>query len=734
MHHYQDPGQPVGRRVEDLLSRMTLEEKVHELGNDAPANERLGIPLMNHGEILHGVMWRSTNVAEDPERYEGVRPTVFPQAIAMGCTFDPELIERIGDAIAREARALDRHHCYSPNLDIACDPRFGRVEENFGEDPQLVARLGVAIIKGFQGTGEERFDSRHVLATAKHFAGYGAVRGGINGAEVDLGERPLREVHLVPFEAAVKEAGVVCIMPSHHAQEGVPCHGNHWLLRQVLRQEWGFEGFVASDNSDVYRLYAMQNVAEDERGAAILGLRSGVDMDLVLQRRAEVMCYPVLPELVREGRVSETEVDAAARRILRAKFLLGLFDDCQREDPRETCLSDAHRELALEGARKSHVLLANDGLLPLDASKGQIVALVGPHARVCQYGGYVGDITPDGITPEQGLRDVLADSGNLLVEPGCTFGVEDGPVASGCENVDEDALIASAVAAAERADAVVLTLGGIRKTCGEGADNADIRLPGRQHELAHSVLHLGKPTVLVLIGGRPWAVADIVERCNAVLLAWYGGVMAGRALAESLCGLNNPGGRLSMSFPKSVGHTQCSYLRRPSFTGSGWGEYRQHDNEPLFPFAHGLSYTKFSYGPVRLSANRIGPAGTVSATVEVTNAGDHAGEEVVQCYVSDETATVTPFVKRLRGFQRIRLEPGESSEVSFQLGPDDLSLWDTHMEKVVEPGWFTVQVGGSSAEGETARFAVVAPGCGVVRRSKKDTVAFSHEDDTEVPL
>ncbi len=390
------------------------------------------------------------------------------------------------------------------------------------------------------------------------------------------------------------------------------------------------------------------------------------------------------------------------------------------------CLCEQHRTLALEAARESQVLLANDGLLPLAQGGDSTIALVGPHADVCHYGGYVGEITPQGVTPAQGLRSLLVNPDRLTVEPGCTFGQEG-------EIEDVDAMIRQAVAAAKNADRVILALGGTRQTCGEGRDNADIRLPGRQHELAHAVLECGKPTVLLLIGGRPWAVADLVERCNAVLLAWYGGVEAGTAIAQTLLGIHNPGGKLSMSFPKSVGHTQCSYLRRPFFTGAGWGGYRQHDNDPLFAFGHGLSYTTFSYGDVKLSAGAIGQAGTVVVTTAVTNTGKRTGDEVVQCYVSDESASVTQFVKRLRGFQRIRLEPGESREASFRLGPDELAIWDMHMRKMVEPGWFTVQVGGSSAEGKTARFEVIDARGRRSSESRAEAIGFTRADDMEAP-
>jgi beta-glucosidase len=307
--------------------------------------------------------------------------------------------------------------------------------------------------------------------------------------------------------------------------------------------------------------------------------------------------------------------------------------------------------------------------------------------------------------------------------PGCGFGIDG-------EDLDEDAAIDAALRLTEDSDVVILALGGSRATCGEGVDNADIRLPGRQHELAHAVLDLGKPTILLLVGGRPWAVADIVERCNAVLLAWYGGVEAGHAVADTISGSSNPGGRVSVSFPRSVGHFPCGYLRRPAFNGSGHGAYRQHSNEPLFPFGHGLSYTSFGYSPVRLSQERIGPKGTLRVGVTVRNTGDRAGDEVVQCYVRDEVASVSPFEKQLRGFQRIHLEAGEERELQFNLGPEELGMIDRHMQKVVEPGWFTVQVGGSSASGEIARFLVSASDEPVSQT--KQAVQMRPEDDAEV--
>ncbi len=716
-------------KIEKLLEQMTLEEKAAELGNDAPANERLGIARMNHGEILHGVMWREGHVEANPERYEGARPVIFPQAIAMGCTFDPELVERMGRAIAREARALDRHHCYSPCLDIAWDPRFGRVEETFGEDPHLVSRLGVAIIHGFQGRGEERFDSRHVLATVKHFAGYGEVRGGINGEEVNIGERRLREVHLPPFEAAVKEAEVACVMPSHHSQEGEPCHANLWLLRDLLRREWGFSGFVVSDNIDIFRLHSMQRVAADLDEAAILGLKAGIDLELVLGRNSDFMCYQRLPRLVREGRITEAEIDVLVRRVLKAKDAIGLLEgDGFGEDPGAVCGCDEHRQLAREGARASQVLLKNDGLLPLDPAAPPQLALIGPHAQHCELGGYIGEITANAVSPLEGLKALLGGTAEISVADGCVFQPDEA-------QQTDDACIAEAVATARRADVVILTLGGTRGTCGEGRDNADIRLPGRQHELAHAVLDLGKPTVLVLIGGRPWAIADLTARCNAVLLAWYGGVEAGHAIAETLFGHNNPGGKLCMSFPRSIGHTQCSYLRRPFFNGAGWGDYRQHDKLPLYPFGHGLSYTTFVYDRVKLSCERIGVGGSLTASIEVTNTGDLPGTEVVQCYVTDEIASITPFVKQLRGFRRIHLRPGERKEVAFTLGPEELAIWSRQMERIVDPGWFTVQLASNSADdsGSTARFEVVDPRLGSTTTEPVKTGTISREQDMEAP-
>jgi beta-glucosidase len=722
MKTYQNPDENIETRIDDLMSRMTLEEKVHELIHEAPANERLGIPRMRMGEILHGTLEWSNNV---PEENAGALPTVFPIPLAMGCCFNPEMIEQAGRCIAREARAFGHHQCYSPNLDIAMDPRFGRVEENFGEDPCLVSHLGVAMIHGFQGRGQERFDARHVLATAKHFAGYGAVRGGVNGAEVDMGERVLREVHLAPFEAAVREAQVAGIMPSHNTLDGVPCHGNAWLLRDVLRDEWGFDGVVVSDNVDVYRLHAMQNVSHCFAESALLGIRAGVDMELVLKHREGFFCYHLLPELVEEGLIREEEIDVAVKRNLRAKFRLGLFEGDEHEDPHSIGNNQEHRAVSLEMAKQCHVLLKNESLLPLNADDEKTIALIGPHGDICEYGGYTGDIAAPGVSPLEALRSMYCNPDKINFERGCTFD-------ENCDKPDEAEMINQAMAAAEKADLVILTLGGTRKTCGEGTDNADIGLPGLQRTLAHAVLNSGKPTALILIGGRPWDVADIIERSHAVLVAWYGGCEAGNAIAQTLFGKNNPGGKLSMSFPKSAGHTQCSYLRRPSFNGAGQGEYRQHDVNALYPFGYGLSYTTFEYSDLQLSSKKIGTAGSVIASVTITNTGDRAGDEVAQCYLTDEVASITPYLKRLCDFQRIHLKPGESQKVDFNIGPDAMALWNIRIEHVVEPGWFTVQVGTSSNDGLTDRFVVHDQKTRFIDSKKSNDITISREIDMDL--
>ena len=680
----------IAQKVKQLISEMTLDEKIAEMTQDAPANDRLGIPYMKYGEALHG-LWLVLD-------YYG-NTTVYPQAVACASTWEPELIKKMASQTALEARALGVTHCYSPNLDVyAGDARYGRVEESYGEDPYLVSRMGVAFIQGLQGTGDEQFDENHVIATAKHFVGYPENRRGINGGFSDMSERRLREVYLPPFEAAVKEAQVGSVMPGHQDFNGVPCHMNTWLLKDILRDELGFDGFIVSDNNDVGRLETMHFIPETRTKAAILGLKAGVDMDLVIGKNVELATYHsnILKDTVTQDPSLMPYIDKATSRILTAKYKLGLFDEEPKEIDEETVNAgrDGHREFALELAEKSIIMLKNDNnLLPIDLSKIKSLAVIGPNAHEERpkkgtyklLGGYSG-LPPYYVSVLDGLKNKVGDKVKINYAKGCdidSFSKEGFP---------------EAVSAAKKSDAVVLVVGSSHRTCGEGGDRSDLDLYGVQNELVEAIHKTGKPVIVVLINGRPLSINYIAENIPSVLETWYGGMRAGDAVANVIFGDVNPGGKLTMSFPRSVGQVPVTYLERPDFIGSGKGKYRFSDKSPLFPFGYGLSYTTFKYGTPKLENEVINTDGTTSVSVEVTNTGNKVGDEVVQMYVRDDFASVGRYLKLLKGFERITLNPGETKTVTFKLGFDELNVLNQDLKKVVEPGTFTVSIGSSSLE------------------------------------
>ena len=667
-------------KVENLLKQMTLEEKIAELTQDAPANERLGIPMMRYSECLHG-LWLDD-------------ATNYPQAIALGSTWEPELLREMTTQIAKEARAVNITHCYSPNLDvISGDARYGRVEESYGEDPYLVSRMGVAFIQGLQGMGDEQFDENHILATAKHFVGYPENRRGINAGFSDMSERRLREVYLPPFEAAIKEAQVGCVMPGHQDFNGVPCHMNTWLIDDILRNELGFKGFIVSDNNDVLRLNTMHQIAETPTEAALLGLQTGVDMDLVIGKNPDFSAYTNerLLDTIQKNPDLEKYIDKSVERILTAKYKLGLFDNLDKEYSFKIVSTQESQDVALKIAQKAIILLKNENnLLPLNIDKLNSIAVIGPNAKevvrggkIVQLGGYSG-MPPYYTSVYEGIVDKL--DGKVTVN-----------YAQGCEMTSTSkAGFAEAIAAAKKSDVVVLAVGGSTQTCGEGGDRADLDLFGVQNELVEAIHKTGKPIVVVLINGRPLTINYIAENIPSILETWYLGMRSGEAIADALFGDINPGGKLSVSFPRSVGQLTVTYLERPDFVGSGKGLYRFSDKTPLFPFGFGLSYTTFEFGDPVLSEPKIDTDGKSVVSVDIKNTGQTTGDEVVQLYVRDNFASVGRYNKMLKGFQRITLNPGETKTVRFELNSDNLSLYNQQMKKVVEPGDFTIFVGSSS--------------------------------------
>lgn len=672
----------IAKKVESLMGQMTLDEKIAEMTQDAPANERLNIPFMKFGEALHG-LW-----------FDGV--TIYPQAIANGSTWEPELIKEMASQTALEARALNIAHCYSPNLDvISGDPRYGRVEESFGEDPYLVSRMGVAFIQGLQGMGEEQFDENHILATAKHFVGYPENRRGINAGFSDMSERRLREVYLPPFEAAVKEAHIGSVMPGHQDFNGIPCHMNSWLLNDILREELGFDGFIVSDNNDVGRLETMHLIPETRTEAAILALKAGVDMDLVVDKSIKLSSYhsTILNDTLQQNTDLIKYIDRSVSRILTAKYKLGLFGSSTNEFRKDTIVSRvAHQDFAQEMAEKAIVLLKNnDNLLPLDMLKIESLAVIGPNAHQLKpkngtyslLGGYSG-LPPYYVSVLDGLIEKVDGKVKINYAQGCDL---QGESKTG---------FSQAITAAKISDAVILVVGGSRKTCGEGADRDDLNLTGVQNELVEAIHKTGKPIIVVLINGRPLSINYIAENIPSVLETWYSGMRSGNAIANVIFGDVNPGGKLTVSFPRSVGQVPVTYLERPDFVGHGKGKYKNSDKSPLYPFGYGLSYTTFEYGSPSLVKSTIKTGDVTSVAVDITNTGKRSGDEVVQMYIRDDYASVGRYLKMLKGFDRIRLKPGETKTVEFELNSENLAVLTQDMKRIVEPGTFTIYVGSSS--------------------------------------
>lgn len=747
---YKNPQLPVEQRVADLLSRMTLEEKVaqthalrqqklrimDEHGNFSPekaqsvlaygigqitrASEyknpkqtavftnaiqrylrehtRLGIPAIIHEESLHGFVARGA--------------TSFPQAIALASTWDPDLVQKVFGVAAAEIRARGGQQALTPVLDVARDPRWGRTEETYGEDPYLAARMGVACVQGFQGKGPN-IDKQHIIASTKHFAVHGQPEAGTNAAPGNYSERIVREAFLPSFQAAITEAGAMSLMPSYNEIDGVPSHANRWLLGQVLRQEWGFQGFVVADYDAISQLQTVHHVVNGKEEAAKRALEAGVDIEL-----PDIDCYATLAQQVKDGRIAEADLDKAVRRILRAKLLLGLFEEPFVDPEAVDSLTNTpeHRALALQAAREAIILLKNENsLLPLDGKKLKSVAVIGPNAALCHLGGYSED-PGKLVSVLDGIKAKVGDTVKVLYAEGCKITANDQGWRSWHADkvelpnpAEEDKRIAEAVRAGKESDVALLVLGGNEQTSREAwaethlGDRDSLDLIGKQNDLVKAVLAVGKPTVVLLINGRPLSINYIAENVPAILEGWYLGEETGTAVADVLFGDYNPAGRLPITVPRSVGQLPDYYNHKPSAQRG----YLFSPKGPLFPFGFGLSYTTFKYSNLRLSSEKIGPSGRTTASVDVTNSGKLAGEEVVQLYIRDEVSSVTRPVQELKGFRRITLNPGETKTAEFTQGPEELSFLNAEMKRVVEPGFFNVMVGPSSVNLQHVRLEVV---------------------------
>ena len=754
---YEDPRAAVDARVDDLLSRMTLEEKIAQIsciwqrkrdvedasGNFDPAkasrvfpngigqvarpsdrvpleandplqnvfrnvpqtvafvnaiqhysvdDTRLGIPTIFHGEGLHGYMAREA--------------TSFPQAIALGGTWDPALITSVYKVVAREARARGVQLLLTPVINLGRDPRWGRMEETFGEDPYIASQLGIAEVRGLQGETLPLGPDR-VFATLKHMAAYEVPEAGTNVGPAEVTRRTLLQMYFEPFQAAIQQANAQIVMPSYNEIGGIPSHANRWMLTDVLRNQWGFKGLVTSDYEAIEQLVSLHHVAGNLTDAAARALKAGVDNDM-----PDGEAYATLPQALAEGKVTQAEIDTAVRRVLRLKFLAGLFEHPYADARHaEKITDDAEaRTLALEAARESIILLKNDGTLPLEPRRIKTLAVIGPNAGVARLGGY-SEVPAHSVSILQGILSAVGHQVHVVHAQGVRF------LDSGNQYTDRVVLttpeenrplIRQAVKVASQADEIVLAIGTRGALCREGwadnhlGDRDSLQLIAQQQELADALFALGKPVVVVLINGCTLAVDEIAKKANALIEGWYLGQEGGTAMADVLFGKTNPGGKLTVTVPRSVGFVPYNYDEKPSAHRG----YQFADNSPLFPFGYGLSYTTFDVGPPVLSADSIPSSGTVTVKVSVRNTGKVAGDEVVQLYLHELVTSVTEPTKVLRGFKRVSLAPGASTQVEFKLGWDDFALWDERLHHVVEPGTFEIMAGPDSVSLKTASLQV----------------------------
>ena len=753
---YKNQKLSIEKRVEDLLSRMTLEEKAAQMvaadkdikglisvsengdfifnniigafpnglgqvtrlsevkggksqtaqGDDEPLtsyenavlsnqlqkyfieNTRLGIPVIIHEECLHGMVASHT--------------TSFPHPIAMAGTFNRDLVKKVYTMIAKETRLRGGHQALTPVVDIARDARWGRVEETFGEDPYLTSQIGIAAINGFQGEKQE-IDNEHIAGTLKHFAAHGQPENGTNTAPANYSERVLREVHFFPFKEIIQKAGAKSVMTTYHEIDGVPINANKWLVTDLLRDEWGFEGFVVSDYYSIREMHnrggiGAHRVAASGKHAAELAVNAGVNIEL-----PNPDCYLNIVELVKDGTIKEETIDKLVGEMLKVKFELGLFDNPYTDAAKaeQFCGTETNSILAKEAALQSITLLENrNNTVPLNISEYKNIAVIGPNAARKNVGGYTG-IPSFYTTVLDGIKQKVGDKVNVTYAEGCriTIGgswVEDKITLPDLD--EEKQKIAEAVEVAKNSDVVILVVGGNEQTSREAwsfthlGDRASLQLIGMQDELIDALHETGKPIIAFVYNGRPLAFNNLIEKADAIFECWYPGQESGNAVADILFGDYNPGAKLPISFPRSVGHIPVYYNHKPSARRG----YFNADVTPLYPFGYGLSYTTFEMNNLRLEKKTIAKNESVKVLVDVKNTGTRKGDEVVQLYIRDELSTVTRPVKELKDFARVTLESGETKTIELQISPEKLKFYDINMDYVVEPGEFSIMVGNSS--------------------------------------
>lgn len=651
----------------------------------------LGIPVLFVEEALHGLMVKDA--------------TMFPSALGMSSSWNEDLTSEVFDAIAKEARAVGTHVALAPVIDLALDPRWGRTEETMGEDPYLTERLGVAKVKALQGDSDTP-DSNHVVALLKHFGAHGQSEGGSNTGPVFVSERWLREVNFKPFEAAVREGKALGLMPNYNEISGIPTHANKWMLTDVLRNEWGFKGVVLSDYTATNELKDVHHIATDYVEAGAKALNAGVDMELT-----DNFTYGGIPAAIKNGSTSLANLNKAVLRVLELKFRLGLFEHPYINVNRTNILgSEEHRALALKAARQSIVLLKNDGgLLPLDQKKYKRIAIIGPNADQCILGGY-SHVPRTSISSLAAIKEKYKDV-EILYAQGC--GLTKGRAGYGPTQLvtheENLKLIKEAVEVAKKADVIVLMLGGNDKISREATtptsrgDLANLELLGDQNELVDSLKVLGKPTAAFVFSGPPVSFVHLQKAVPAIVQCWYLGQETGYAVAETLFGDNNPSGKLTISIPRSTGHLPDYYFAKPS---ARIRPYNLDSITPLYPFGYGLSYTNYAYSNLRISKPTITSKENTTVTIDVKNTGQREGDEIVQLYIRDEVSSVTRPIKQLKDFKRISLTPGETKQVSFTITPGKLKFYDSNMKEVIEPGDFTIMVGPSSQTYDTVKLTV----------------------------
>lgn len=739
-----------GERAKDLLSRLSIDEKAAQLmavwdgvpflfdkkflddtakmraffgkgvNSVQPSFTDLKTTVETRNAIqkylLEKTRWGIPAVFVDEGQHGLMKPnaTAFPQAIGLASSWNPELFHKVYTVIAREMRSRGTHHALSPVIDVCRDPRWGRVEETYGEDPYLNSILGVAAVRGLQGTSTGKVGSENVAATLKHFVGHGQAEGGINQAPANYSVRTLREFHMPPFKMNIDSARPAAIMPSYNEVDGIPSHINKWLIHDILRKEWSFKGMIVSDYNAIDQLYDKHYVVANKEEAAEKAFNSGIQYEFPFGN-----FYYALPTLVKAGKIKEADIDSAVYKILEYKFAQGLFENpyVDLAKAEEISKSEVSAQLALRAAHESIVLLKNDNnLLPLSVDKYKKIAVVGPCAKDVFFGGYAGEPYKkvsllDGIKAKVGTKAEVLFAQGCLLTTNTTISFHNwkqDPIVF-AKREDNLKLIEEAVEIAKNAEVIILAIGENEHLCREAwaknhlGDNMTLDLFGEQEELVKAMVALGKPIVIYLMNGRPLSINYAVQNVPAIIEGWYMGQATGTAAADIIFGDVNPSGKLTITFPKSAGQLPMFYNHKPS---AQYHDYISQDIKPLFPFGFGLSYTTYKYSKPKISATSMKEDGKVTVSVEITNAGKMKGDEIVQLYIRDKVSSVTRPVKELKDFKRISLEPGQTKTVEFQIEKSKLAFWDINMNYTVEPGEFEIMIGKSSSDIESVTLLV----------------------------